>query len=77
MTLHYNKEKALVLNKFFSSENTENVPEIRDRQFESGLDNITTSPEEFLKRLYNLNQNARFDQTFFYIHEQRNVSPPL
>ena len=77
MTLRYDKEKALVLNKFFSSENTENVPEMRDRQFENGLDNITTSPEEVLKKLYNLNQNARFDQTFFFIRGQRNVSPSL
>ena len=55
----YNKEKAEVLNKFFSSvftrENTENVPEMPDRQFENILDNITITPEEVLKKLFNLN----------------------
>ena len=54
-----NKEKAEVLIKFSSSvftrENTENVPEMPVRQFESILDNITISPEEVLKKLYNLN----------------------
>ena len=54
-----NKEKAEVLNKFSSSvstrENTENVPEMPDRQFESILDNITITPEEVLKKLFNLN----------------------
>ena len=54
-----NKEKAEVLNNFFSSvftrENSEKVPEIPDRQFESSLDNVTIIPEEVLKKLYNLN----------------------
>ena len=54
-----NKEKAEVLNKFFSSvftrENTDNVPEMPDRQFENILDNITITPEEVLKKLFNLN----------------------
>ena len=55
----YNKEKAEVFDKFFLSvftrENTENVREMPDRQFESILDNTTISPEEVLKKLYNLN----------------------
>ena len=54
-----NKEKAKVLNKVCSSvftrENTENVLEMPDRQFESILDNIIISPEEVLKKLFNLN----------------------
>ena len=49
-----NKEKAEVLNNFFSSvltrENSEKVPEMPDRQFESSLDNVTISPEEVLKK---------------------------
>ena len=56
-----NKEKAKVLNKFFSSvftrENTENVPEMSDRPFECILDNITISSEEILKKLHNLNSS--------------------
>ena len=54
-----NKEKAEVLNKFFSSvftrEKTDNVPVMPDRQFENILDNITITPEEVLKKLFNLN----------------------
>ena len=50
-----NKEKAGVLNKFFSSvftrENTDNVPVLTKRQFDHALDSIFVSPEEVFKKL--------------------------
>ena len=54
-----NKEKAEVLNKFFSSvfirESTENVPVLLERQFAYVLDNIIVSPKEVFKKLSYLN----------------------
>ena len=54
-----NKEKADVLNKFFSSvftrEDTSNVPVLPIRQFDHALDYIIVTPEDVFKKLSNLN----------------------